>query len=665
VSSTLKSNDNLQPKFQLLAKSASEASARLERGQAEKPITTAIQQLQEPEQEQSLQISLLNLDDSAKDTLLSCLDGSWNNVQLQVVASIEHLQAHPGAYQKFCTHGHVLMIVGKMKYELTEAAVAVLSNLTENFEVVWPTIIESHSSPDAEGWWTHSTFLSHAGLLAPLLFSSEAPGNSGGVLTEKSSSLRCALLFERQVRTLQGAILNLADRQQRELNALDIRQQLLEKQTKAINPRQAMVNEKEIVQIREQFTEQLADIEKQICLKSDRAIQPLGKLANLMRQNVSQLRLEDLDKQESATLLKLSVNGRHLAAINRTVEHVLREELTEDVANISNCLQQSNQEASNRMSNALGGPATLSTAPLLESSIWRTVENLMAIGKESHIELARKGIFDMLTAGRQKVFILIMFVSLMGRMGLPNLFQTGLMRTGFGLFMATVLIGSMINAVFVWRREKESQSEKEMSKIKDTLFSDGSKVIEQVEKAKISFIRDYLRKVGKDFDKQLKLSTEEQSGHRKTEQDEEAQRRDTHRKKLGTQIKSATELGRQITKITTEVSSLHVASANAIHDAVRLHKFTLSAESTPLESPSIETDRETGSLSPSSSTQNASLEELPIAKSPKLVASQVEADRDILAQQDEPKKMPPARRISALEQRRAARRLAKEQKSTL
>lgn len=665
MSSTLKSNGNFHPQFQLLAKSASETSARLERGQAEKPITTAIQQLQEPDQEQSLQISLLNLDNTAKDTLLSCLDETWNNVQLQAVESIKHLQTHPGAYQKFCTQGHVLMIVGKMKYELTAAAVAVLNNLTENFEVVWPTIVESDSSPDVDGWWTHSTFLSHTGLLAPLFFSSEAPSNVSGVLTEESSSLRFALLFERQVRTLQGAILNLADRQQRELNALDIRQQLIEKQTKAKNPRQAVINEKEIAQIREQFTEQLTDIEKQLCLKSDRAIQPLGKLTNLMRQNVSQLRIEDLDKQESATLLKLSVNGRHLAAINRTVEHVLREELTADVANISNYLQQSNQEASNRMSNALGGSITLSTAPLLESSIWRTVENLMAIGKESHIELARKGVFDMLTAGRQKVFILIMFVSLMGRMGLPNLFQTGLMRTGFGLFMAAVLIGSMINAVFVWRREKESQSEKEMSKIKDTLFSDGSKVIEQVEKAKISFIRDYLRKVGKDFDKQLKLSTEEQSGHRKTEQDEETQRRDIHRKKLEIQIKSATEIGRQITKFITEVSSLHTSSANAIRDAIRLHESTLSVEPTSLESPLIATDRDTGSPSPPGSTQNASREELPIVKSPELVTSRGEVDRDKLAQPEEPKKKPSAPRISNLEQRRAARRLAKEQKNTL
>lgn len=665
MSSTLKSNGNLQSQFQLLAKSACETSARLERGQAEKPITTAIEQFQRPDQEPLLQVSLLTLDPKSQETVLSCLDGSWKHVQLTRAESIKHLQEDPGAYQKFCTHGHVLMVVGNMKYELTEAAVAILGNLAENFEVVWPTVVESISNPDKHGWWTHSPLVSHAGLLAPLFVSSEADSNRYDVLTDESSPLRCALLFERQVRTLKGALLNLADRQQRELNALDIRQQLLEKQAKAINPRQAVINEKEIVQIREQFAEQLTDIEKQICLKSDRAIQPLGKLTNLMRQNVSHLRIEDLDKQESATLLKLSVNGRHLAAINRTVEHVLREELTADVDNISNCLQQSNQEASNRMSNALGGPVTLSTAPLLESSIWRTVENLMAIGKESHIELARKGIFDMLTAGRQKVFILIMFVSLMGRMGLPNLFQTGLMRTGFGLFMAAVLIGSMINAVFVWRREKESQSEKEMTKIKDTLFSDGSKVIEQVEKAKISFVRDYLRKVGKDFEKQLKLSAEEQSGHRKTEQDEEAQRRDTHRKKLETQIKSATELGRQITKFTTEVSSLHVSSANAIRDAVRLHESTLSAEPTPLESPSIATDRDTGSPSPPGSTQNASLEELPVVKSPKLVASPVEADRDILAQQEEPKKKPPARRTSALEQRRTARRLAKEQKSTL
>ena len=71
------------------------------------------------------------------------------------------------------------------------------------------------------------------------------------------------------------------------------------------------------------------------------------------------------------------------------------------------------------------------------------------------------------------------------------------MRTGFGLFMLTVLVSSMVNAIVTWRRERQSQSEKEMAKIKDSLLSDGTKVIEQVEKGKLTFLRDYLKEVNK------------------------------------------------------------------------------------------------------------------------------------------------------------------------
>jgi len=662
VSPTSKSTRNLQDQFQLLSNSASEVSAKLERGQAEMPITTAIQLLREPPQEQPLQLSLLNLEDMSQDTMRYWFDGTRQNVQLTVVESIEQLQEDSSAYQNFCTRGHVLIVASRTEHELTEATADFLSNLTENFKVVWPIVFGPRPGTTTEGWWEHTLFHSHTGRLEALFLLPGDPTQGGEVLTDEASPLRCALLFERQVRTLQGAIHTLDDRQQRELNALTIRQQLLEDQAKATNPRQAVFNEKEIAQLREQWTEQLTLLEKQINLKSERATQPLGKLTNLMRENVSRLRIEDLDKQQSATLLKLSIHGSHLAAINRTIEHALREEIANDVANILSRLRYLTQEATNRMSSALGGPVTLSTAPLLETPIWRTVENLMAIGKESHIELARKGIFDMLTAGRQKVFILIMFVSLMGRMGLPNLFQTGLMRTGFGLFMAAVLIGSMINAVFVWRREKESQSGKEMSKIKDTLFSDGTKVIEQVEKGKINFLRDYFRKVGKDFDKQLKQAQEEQSGHRKTENDAATQRQNMYCKKLNTQIKAATDLGRQIIQLTADADSLHVSSANAIRDVARQHKTDSSLESSPLESPTDEQLRGTENQLPSDRAGDALDEQQPVVVAQEMVASSREESGDKRAHMKPPQKTPPKpRRASALEQRRSARRLAREQ----
>ncbi|MGI9430110.1 MAG: hypothetical protein ACR2NM_15730, partial [Bythopirellula sp.] len=587
--------NKLQAQFQQLLSAAGEASAQLERGQSETPVSAAFQQLLPTEADQPLRVSVVCCDSTARSRAARWLDVSdpaetelttqllhndaWQTVQVTFAGSLDQLQGQPQLYQQFCSQGHLLIVVAAADYQINERAESVLANITESFEVVWPTVVAVQVDLAADAWCHNPIFRAHAQPLEPYFLLPEANASGGDVMSKAANPLRQSLLFERRARALSGAVGNLSERQQRELIALQTRRQLLGEPIKSPGNRNGFVDEKAIAQAREQFAEQISAIEKQINLKSERATQPLGMLTNLMRENSSALSIDDLDKQVSPALLRLSVNGSHLAAVNRTIEHALRQGLTNDVTTVQDRLQQMAQQASTSMSQALGGPVYLSTAPLMEAHIWRTVENLLAIGKESHIELARKGVFDMLTAGRQKVFILIMFVSLMGRMGLPNLFQTGLARTGFGLFMASVLIGSMVNAIFVWRREKESQSQKELSKIKDTLFNDGTKVIEQVEKGKLNFIREYLRDVTKDFEKQLKQTVEEQGTHRKLEAELESKRQDAARKKIDGQIKTLRGLDRQIARFATDARSLAASAKSHVREAARAH-LTLSTDTT-------------------------------------------------------------------------------------
>jgi hypothetical protein len=225
--------------------------------------------------------------------------------------------------------------------------------------------------------------------------------------------------------------------------------------------------------------------------------------------------------------------------------------------------------------------------PLLDvNHAWRSVENLMAIGKETHIELVRKGFFDVLTAGRQKVFIIIMFASLMGRMGLPNLFSTPAARTAFGLFMAAVMIGSMISAILHWRREKQLTSEKELSKIRDSLLAEGSKVIDQVERVKLTAMRDYLKDAVRIFESTVKQSVEETLA-----EEAELQRQEALRKSLDVRLKQATEAQRGVTKLLEQARSLSVGALRSLHELAarsqclpqesRLPAFTQAAERLP------------------------------------------------------------------------------------
>lgn len=297
---------------------------------------------------------------------------------------------------------------------------------------------------------------------------------------------------------LRGAVVKLARCAVAERQFLQAAQSQLDVPTKPGPARASSDCDKEYVPLRDRFTEQTLAIDRQLTLKSERATQPLGELSGLMRSIAASLNVEDLDKSQSPTMTKLSVNASHLARINRRVEHVLRQEFVADLHDVERQTQQASEMTLQTLHDRFGEGVQVRFAPLDVNHAWRFVENLMAIGKESHIELARKGFFDVLTAGRQKVFLIIMFLSLMGRMGLPNLFATPASKAGFGLFMAMVMISSLVNAN--WRREKQLQSDKEMGKIRDSLLADGTKVIEQVEKAKLGAMREYFKEASRQFD---------------------------------------------------------------------------------------------------------------------------------------------------------------------
>lgn len=630
--------EKLLAEFTRLAKAGIDASEQLERGQAEMPVANRFRQLLHTSDEQPMIVSLLGFDEASLAEIKKSLITSAEPIEV-VAASFLQLRDQPSDYQQFCTTGQLLVVAGSSTNALADWQVELLTGLITNFSVVWP-IVEGKQNVDA-GWWQNPTLKTHARLLGPLFFPADGtePGDSLPIVTH--ATLRHSLRFENRVQYLQTSCGQLADRQRRELGATEVRKSLLEKASESNRRRLPVSNDKQVARTRERFAEELSQLEKQIVQKSDRAVQPLGKLTNLMRESATRLQIEDLDKEESPMMLKLSVNGSHLAAVNRKVEHALRQELTADVSTIQQRVQHLTAQASLGLSDFLGDQV-LSAPPLAEAPIWRTVENLMAIGKEANIELARKGFFDVLTAGRQKVFILIMFVSLMGRMGLPNLFQSGLMRSGFGLFMLTVLVSSMVNAIFTWRRERESQSEKEMSKIKESLFNDGTKVIEQVEKGKLVFMRDYLKDVNKKFDQQLKRVAEEATFGNQAANDPATQRRQMMLKKLDERVKLLNEVGKQVSKISTDARTLHTEAARVAQTAVR-----------ELTNPAKQIG--TASKTTAAGIVPTTIDTLKDSALP--TKADVVALESITSEVDTPRSVP---RVSALAQRQEARRKARE-----
>jgi hypothetical protein len=488
----------------------------------------------------------------------------WQSVEVLVPASIAMLREDVPAYQQFCTAGHVLIICGDSDATLAAEDLETLTEMCSAFDVVLPVPLNAGDLGGSSAWKICAV-QSHPGRLPDLFL--PAADAAGRPLSDVADPLRTAVLSARRARNLDIAVDALAQRHERECKRLANCRLSLGEAPKQ-GPRHAVGGDKEFSIARDRFVEGLALLEKQIGQQCDRATQPLGKFSNLMRELVSQLNIADLDEEASADNYRLSVHARHLALMNRRVEHALRQELTDNVATIDRQLKQLTAGVNHELGDLLDRHM-LVPPRLQENQLWATVENLLAIGKEAHIELARKGFFDVLTAGRQKVFIIIMFVSLLGRVGLGDLFSSRLANTGFGIFMITVLISSMINALFVWRREKRVQSEKELAKIKDTLFNDGCKVIDQVMKGKLLFFREYFKEAAKVFEQQTKRAAEEYSIRQRSELEAKTRRSDAIRQSLETQVKTVTGLSKQVARLRVDAHQLSRAAVDALQNAIR------------------------------------------------------------------------------------------------
>jgi hypothetical protein len=344
----------------------------------------------------------------------------------------------------------------------------------------------------------------------------------------------------------------------------------------------SVVGDKEPAKLKEQLTVAFAKIDKSLALASETSIQPLGSWTRILRETTCDFDLCDMEKTQSAASLKLGINAGHLSKITRRIEHELRTHLNRD-------LRQLQDETSRRQRNVLLGVGVpeqeldrFVLPKLLERDVWRSIENLIAVGKECQIEFQRRSIFDILTAGRQKVFMVIMFLSLMGRMGLPNLFASPASKLIFGLFLGSVMISSMFSSIMLWRREKIEQGEKELKKIRETLLQDGMKIVEQTERNKLTAAREYLKEVFTSTESAFKLWTEETAHLAKSKADIEQAGKEAHRKAVDERLKSMTEAERSLAKLIERVTEIEKQYAAAIVGAESSSSTSVPTMNSPL-----------------------------------------------------------------------------------
>jgi len=591
----------------------------LERGQAEQPITDVFEQFL-ANSTGPLRISCVGVNETAGQAALDWFAGEqldtngrslntihinsapgrfdtktvsgsrvvrecdWHDLQFLLAKSCDPLLDDPGDYQEFCAHGQALVVACNSETPDDEV-VELIGDLLDVFDAVWAIVFqEGEGKTNA----TANLVRGHAASLPPVfidLKKHSVQDMQASFLANPTDELRQSLQYAESFRELGGAVDSIDAKCARAMRQLEMQQQKVEAPRKAsLTDNNVENTDEQIVTLREQTNDRIADIERNVTSRNDRDIQTLGGLSTFLREKVSRIDESSLSRSEGRGMTILKLKPAQIANLNREVSHAMRQRLHDDTVAIGTEVKTLKTGIQQQLHSIVNEPVEVTVPPLQEEQMWQSVENLMDIGRDSRIELKKRGVFDLLTAGRQKIFIIIMMLSLAGRMGMgasgltsfisntigvPEENVTSMATIVLAVLLVTLFIGSAINAAWTWKFERANQTEKEVQKIKETLTSDGERVMSQAQKIKLAQIREHLKDVAKALDRQIDTVTTSHRNQIKTARDDQAMEVDRSRRLLEGRVRDFNDMQRRIEKLRITVRELADVCRRSLKQSVQ------------------------------------------------------------------------------------------------
>ncbi len=522
--------------------------ASLERGQSQQPLTQSCRRLRaRADQQHVLQLSVVAVTRSSLGSLLTWFGANAQQVSQLAQMSADSLlrwhtggkgvaekspwghlnvlaahvdglcQAEPDRFQAFCSHGQLLLLATDSQEWPAPEAAAVLNELLTCFPVVLPVRL---GEPAAD--WRSCERLSFPPdqqVLPELVL----PADRKCWLQDSQHPTRRGLWLRSTLAATETTVASTASRLEREGRYVSERLADLDSEEPAARSHRSRKEDKRPDAIRKFATTGLSDLEDRVNLENERLVQPLGGLSHLVRDAAHRIRLEDLSREVSVTAIRLRLRSHQVSSYNRKIVDALQGQLRTDLGKMDAELTRLEADVQTQFDEAYGEKPDLRLSRLEFQRVWERVENLIDVGEEATIELPRRTIFELMGAGRQKVFFLIMFIALLGRMGIdeqvlrgflpPDLAPAliGWLKAGFMVVLFSTCLGAMFNALLTWREEKVEQTGRELGRIRETLIGDAQKAVELIQKEKRNVMRGYFKSLQDDLGEWLTHSAQSQA----------------------------------------------------------------------------------------------------------------------------------------------------------
>lgn len=434
-------------------------------------------------------------------------------LKISMPENLQMLEINPALMSRLAATSSLLLIAGPHDYELSETELELLGDLANSFELVFPIITDTKDTLQSkDGWWDNPSLFKESNRLFNVFIDPANPPLLPELFSDSKNELRRSTVLLNLCKKLLAASDMVCDRQRQEDQQLESRKLNLSRKLKSLDNKARESNIKhEFDAVKSAFQMEISELSDGIIEKNKKATLPSGQLSLDISELINVLTEGDLLKDIASKYIKLSVNDEFLNSLTEKVVSLLRKQLREDMVMIRDGVSLIQNQIEDQLSNFRGAAVSLDLPLPEEDKIRQSVSESVDVTIKYRGELPKRGLAQRLSEGRRPAFMILMGISMFG--GIFGVNRGAMWISGL---MLCLFIGGFIYTFISWKKEDADRIEKELDRIKDTLSGDVKRLINEVQREKLSrlssYFKDIERKLHKESDDLFRATAKEKDG---------------------------------------------------------------------------------------------------------------------------------------------------------
>ena len=442
------------------------------------------------------------------------------DVTLCIARDAHVLREQAAVLRRLLAKCNLAMFAAPSSYRLSETDAAFLSEVLPGFEAIAPIVLAEEQEAPTEPWWRgalpgNSVVLTEVTIPLP---KEPTVGEDGqpvppvvpempDVLKNPANACRQTLQLIAHSTKLISAMEAVNPRCESELKQLTAKQTPLAQRDKELDDKAKTKDVKgELDSIKGLLEDDLTQIQMFVEDANSRLTQRRGKFTTSLRELVEEVNEADFEDIIGTKTIRRSLTEEYKERMLSVVGRDLREQLKNDCSEVAKRIKDLNVELDEILTRIRGSEAHLELPMPDEKLIWHYLKGEICLDVRCEVERPKGGVIMVLTAGRKMMMPFFMTLGLIGFGSVRKSMASEHWQMGL------VLIAACTYAYFEARSEQADKFSKELEKIKDTLTNETTKIINDVQKEKVSRLVTYLNMLKKStmkrVDEQVKMYTE-------------------------------------------------------------------------------------------------------------------------------------------------------------